>query len=523
MSNSTKNRCYICIDLKSFYASVECNERNKDPLNTHLVVADVSRTEKTICLAVSPSLKAYGISGRARLFQVVERVNEINQERKRKLQGRDFEGESEDASELEANPAKKLSYIAATPRMALYIEYSARIYNIYLKYASADDIHVYSIDEVFIDVTEYLRIYALDHGITTDNPQKIAEILAMDMIREISATTNITATAGIGTNMYLAKIAMDIVAKHVDPNEDGVRIASIDEMSYRRILWNHRPLTDFWRVGVGYARRMESLGLYTMGDVARCSIDDEDLLYKNFGINAELLIDHAWGYEPCGMRDVKSYRPENNSISSGQVLHCPYDFSRSRLVLREMADQLSLDLVSKHLVTNQLVITIGYDIENLTDPVISKKYRGPVSVDYLGRRVPVHAHGTVNLPQWTSSTRLITEAAVRLFDEIVNPVLMVRRFNIAAGIVKDEASVDRTVQFGEQTGTWEQMDLFTDYETKERERRVMEREQKRERRLQQASIAIKQKFGKNAVLKGMNLKDGATMRDRNQQIGGHKA
>jgi len=523
LSNGTKDRCYICIDLKSFYASVECHERKKDPLTTHLVVADVSRTEKTICLAVSPSLKAYGISGRARLFQVVERVKEINRERKLRLQGRDFEGESYDARELEAVPTKKLSYIAATPRMGKYIEYSTRIYNIYLKYAAAEDIHVYSIDEVFIDVTEYLRIYALDHDINTDDPRKIAEIMAGDMIREVEETTSITATAGIGTNMYLAKIAMDIVAKHVDPNKDGVRIASIDEMSYRRLLWNHRPLTDFWRVGVGYARRLESLGLYTMGDVARCSINDEDLLYKNFGINAELLIDHAWGYESCGMSDVKSYRPENNSISSGQVLHCPYDFARSRLVLKEMADQLSLDLVGKHLVTNQLVITIGYDIENLTDPVISKKYRGPVSVDYLGRRVPVHAHGTINLSQWTSSTRLITEAAVRLFDDIVNPILMVRRFNIAAGTVKDEAAVDRTVQFGEQTGTWEQMDLFTDYEVHERERQAMEREQKRERRLQEASLALKHKFGKNAVLKGMNLEEGATMRDRNQQIGGHKA
>ena len=523
MSESMKNRCYICIDLKSFYASVECHMRDRNPLTTHLVVADVSRTEKTICLAVSPSLKAYGIPGRARLFQVVERVNEINAERKRRLKGRDFSGASDDAGKLEADPALKLSYIAATPQMSKYIEYSTQIYNIYLRYASSEDIHVYSIDEVFIDATEYLRTYASVHGITESEPRRIAEIMAMDMIREIYDETEITATAGIGTNMYLAKIAMDIVAKHVPPNKEGVRIASIDEMSYRRILWNHRPLTDFWRVGVGYARKLESMGLYTMGDVARCSVENEDLLYKTFGINAELLIDHAWGYEPCGMKDVKSYKPEHNSIGSGQVLHCPYDYEKSRLVLKEMADQPSLDLVGKHLVTKQLVVTVGYDIDNLTDPVISKKYKGPVTVDYLGRRVPKHAHGTINLSEWTASTRLITEAAAKLYDEIVNPVLMVRRFNITATMVKDEKEADKTVRFGDQTGTWEQMDLFTDYAKLEKEREKAARDRKREKRLQEAALALKQKYGKNAVLKGMNLQEGATMRDRNEQIGGHKA
>ncbi|WP_031554913.1 Y-family DNA polymerase [Oribacterium sp. FC2011] len=518
-----KNRCYICIDLKSFYASVECHMRDRDPLTTNLVVADVNRTEKTICLAVSPSLKAYGISGRARLFQVVERVNEINAERKRKLKGHDFSGESDDARKLSADPTLKLSYIAAKPQMARYIEYSTQIYNIYMRYASSEDIHVYSIDEVFIDATEYLKNYASTHGITEPEPRRIAEIMAMDMIRDVYTETQITATAGIGTNMYLAKIAMDIVAKHVPPNKDGVRIANIDEMSYRRILWNHRPLTDFWRVGVGYARKLEAMGLYTMGDIARCSIDDEELLYKTFGINAELLIDHAWGYEPCGMKDVKSYKPETNSISSGQVLHCPYNCEKSRLVLKEMADQLSLDLVSKHLVTKQLVITVGYDIENLSDPEIRKKYKGPVTIDHLGRRVPKHAHGTINLSEWTASTKLITEAAAKLYDEIINPVLLVRRFNITATMVKEEKEADTSVRFGDQVGTWEQMDLFTDYEKLEREREKAAIERKKEKKLQEAALALKQKFGKNAVLKGMNLQEGATMKGRNEQIGGHKA
>ncbi|ETP73056.1 nucleotidyltransferase/DNA polymerase involved in DNA repair [Lachnospiraceae bacterium JC7] len=523
MDDIQNNRYYICIDLKSFYASVECHERKLDPLTTNLVVADVSRTEKTICLAVSPSLKAYGIPGRARLFQVVERVKGINAERRRRINGQEFTGRSCDANKLKEDPFLELDYIPARPRMARYIEYSTKIYDIYLKYVAPEDIHVYSIDEVFMDVTTYLRIYALDRDLDTGDPWAVAERMASDMIHEIILLTGITATAGIGTNMYLAKIAMDIVAKHIPANKDGVRIAMIDERSYRQLLWNHRPLTDFWRVGVGYARKLESLGLYTMGDVARCSLDNEELLYKNFGINAELLIDHAWGYEPCRMQDVKAYKPENSSMGSGQVLHCAYDHKKSRLIVKEMADQLSLDLVGKHLVTDQLVLTVGYDIENLTDPHISKLYHGPVVVDYLGRRIPKHAHGTILLQELTSSTRLITGAAVKLFDQIVDPDLLVRRINIVAGRVKDEKDEDRTVKFGNMEGSWEQMDLFTDYERIEKERKEIKRLKKRDRRLQEAALTIKQKFGKNAVIKGMNMLDGATMRSRNEQIGGHKA
>ena len=394
------NKCktYIAIDLKSFYASVECRERSRDPLTTNLVVADPSRTEKTICLAVSPSLKKYGLSGRARLFEVIQKVNAANNIRKLKAPNHVFSGSSDDSTELQKNPSLKIDYIIAPPRMARYMEYSTKIYNIYLKYIAPEDIHIYSIDEVFIDVTHYLSTYNMT-----------ARELAMTMIQDILDTTGITATAGIGTNMYLCKIAMDIVAKHIEPDKNGVRIAELDEMSYRRLLWNHKPLTDFWRVGRGYSKKLEKIGLYTMGDIARCSIGkstdyyNEELLYKLFGINAELLIDHVWGYEPCTMEDVKAYKPETNSISSGQVLHCPYEFDKARLVVKEMIDLMALDLVDKGLVTNQIVLTIGYDIENMTDKNRSQSYKGTVTTNYYGKKVPKPAHGTTNLPKQTSS------------------------------------------------------------------------------------------------------------------------
>ncbi len=505
------NRTYLCIDLKSFYASVECIERELNPMTTNLVVADASRTEKTICLAVSPSLKAYGIPGRARLFEVVEKVRLANIKRMKMNSGRQFTGVSCDAAELKAHPELGLSYIAAPPRMALYMKWSTRIYHIYLKYIAPEDIHVYSIDEVFIDLTQYLPVSGLN-----------AHEFARKMIQDVLKTTGITATAGIGTNMYLAKVAMDIVAKHIPADEDGVRIAELDEMSYRQKLWSHRPLTDFWRVGRGYARKLEAHGIYTMGDVARCSIggqDDyynEELLYQLFGVNAELLIDHAWGWEPCTIADVKAYKPESSSIGSGQVLHCPYEADKAQLVLREMVDQLVLDLVDKGLVTDQIVITVGYDIENLTDPQRRRAYKGAVTVDQYGRKVPKHAHGTINLEKKTSSTRLITEAAMGLYDRIVNPHLLIRRINVTANRVVVEDSVVEEEYM-------EQLDLFTDYEALERQRAEAEAELEREKRMQHAVLDIKKKFGKNAILKGMNLQEGATARDRNGQIGGHKA
>ena len=432
------NKCktYIAIDLKSFYASVECRERKRDPLTTNLVVADPSRTEKTICLAVSPSLKKYGLSGRARLFEVIQKVNAANNIRKLKAPNHVFCGYSDDSTELKKKPSLKIDYIIAPPRMARYMEYSTKIYNIYLKYIAPEDIHIYSIDEVFIDVTHYLSTYNMT-----------ARELAMTMIQDILSTTGITATAGIGTNMYLCKIAMDIVAKHIEPDKNGVRIAELDEMSYRRLLWNHRPITDFWRVGRGYSNKLEKIGLYTMGDIARCSIGkptdyyNEELLYKLFGINAELLIDHAWGYEPCTMEDVKAYKPETNSISSGQVLHCPYEFDKARLVVKEMTDLMVLDLVDKGLVTNQIVLTIGYDIENITDKNRSKSYKGTVTTNYYGKKVPKPAHGTTNLPKQTSSTTLITNAVMELYDKIVNKKLLIRRINIVANKLVDEHSV----------------------------------------------------------------------------------
>ena len=507
------NKCktYIAIDLKSFYASVECRERNRDPLTTNLVVADPSRTEKTICLAVSPSLKKYELSGRARLFEVIQKVKIANELRKLKAPNKVFCGSSDDSIALQKNPSLKIDYITAPPRMAHYMEYSIKIYNIYLKYIAPEDIHIYSIDEVFIDVTHYLSTYNMT-----------ARELAMTMIQDILDTTGITATAGIGTNMYLCKIAMDIVAKHIEPDKNGVRIAELDEMSYRRLLWNHRPITDFWRVGRGYSKKLEKIGLYTMGDIARCSIGkptdyyNEELLYKLFGINAELLIDHAWGYEPCTMEDVKAYKPETNSISSGQVLHCPYEFDKARLVVKEMTDLMVLDLVDKGLVTNQIVLTIGYDIENITDKNRSQSYKGTVTTNYYGKKVPKPAHGTTNLPKQTSSTTLIINAVMELYDKIVNKKLLIRRINIVANKLVDEHSV-------KNANKYEQLDLFTDYEVLQKQREKENAESEREKRMQNTILDIKKKFGKNAILKGMNLQEGATAKDRNNQIGGHKA
>lgn len=508
-----RETCYIAIDLKSFYASVECVERGKNPLMTNLVVADKSRTEKTICLAVSPSLKAYGIPGRARLFEVVQKVRDVNYARVKKAPGGRFTGASIDAKELEAFPGLSVDYIAAPPRMALYMEYSTKIYQIYLRYIAPEDIHVYSVDEVFIDAAPYLETYKLT-----------PEELASRMVQSVYEETGITATAGIGTNLYLTKVALDIEAKHTAPDAHGVRIARLDEKSYRRKLWEHRPLTDFWRVGRGYAKKLEQVGLYTMGDVARCSIGkpneyyNEELLYKMFGVNAELLIDHAWGYEPCTIAEIKAYKPESNSIGSGQVLHCPYTFEKTKLLVREMTDLLVLDLAEKGLVTDQIVLTVGYDIENLTNPEIRKKYHGEVTKDAYGRLIPKHAHGTINLPKKTCSTKQITNAVMELFDRIVNPDLLTRRLYVVANRVTKEQE-----EKGTEEGTWEQLDLFTDYAAREEQRKEEEREYAREKKMQQAVFDIQKKYGRNAILKGMNLQEGATTMERNGQIGGHKA
>ena len=506
-----KNRTYIAIDLKSFYASVECVERGLDPLTTNLVVADSSRTEKTICLAVSPSLKAYGIPARPRLFEVVQKVKEVNSLRLHKAPGRVFSGDSFSDIELKSSPNISIDYIVAPPRMAHYIEYSTQIYNIYLKYIAPEDIHVYSIDEVFIDTTDYLNTYNLS-----------AHELATKMIMDVIKTTGITATAGIGTNLYLSKIAMDIQAKHTKADQNGVRVAELNEMSYRHLLWSHRPLTDFWRVGKGYAKKLEEQGLFTMGDIARCSIGkptdyySENLLYKLFGINAELLIDHAWGWEPCTIADIKAYKPSTNSISSGQVLQCGYTFDKAKLIVREMTDLLVLDLVDKKLVTDQLVLTIGYDIENLTNPDIKKSYKGTITIDHYGRAVPKSAHGSTNLGRQTSSTKQIMDAITELFERIVDKDLLIRRVNIAVNHVVDETTVQKTDNF-------EQLDLFTDYVAIQVEKEEEKAELAREKKMQKAMLQIKKKYGKNAVLKGMNLEEGATTLDRNKQIGGHKA
>lgn len=505
------DRIYIAIDLKSFYASVECVERGLDPLTTNLVVADSSRTEKTICLAVSPSLKSIGIPGRPRLFEVVQKVRDANIARKAKAPGHKFSGASFNSLELEASKDLEISYITAAPRMAYYMEYSTKIYDIYLRYIAPEDIHVYSIDEVFIDATTYLKSYNMT-----------ARELAYRMIKDVLLETGVTATAGIGTNMYLCKVAMDIVAKKMQPDKDGVRIAQIDEMSYRKLLWEHTPLTDFWRVGPGYAKKLIANGLYTMGDIARCSIGkaneyyNEGLLYKLFGINAELLIDHAWGFEPTTIADIKAYKPEKNSMGSGQVLHCAYTASKAKLIVKEMTDLLVLDMVDKRLVTDQMVLTVGYDIDNLLDPAIRSKYHGEVTTDHYGRKVPKHAHGTVNLTNYTSSTKIIMKAVEELFDRIVNYDLLVRRVNIAAtNIVPEDEAADKK--------SFEQIDLFTDYKALEIEREQKKKEYEKEKRVQQAVLDIKRKFGKNALLKGMNFEEGAMTRERNGQIGGHKA
>ncbi|MGN0984708.1 MAG: DNA methylase [Gemmiger sp.] len=515
-----KQRIYAAVDLKSFYASVECVSRRLDTLTTNLVVADVTRTEKTICLAVSPSLKAVGIPGRPRLFEVVQKTKEVNQKRlaeairqHKAVRGADgrwgFSSSSFDAAALAKDPSLELGYLVAPPRMAAYIECSTRIYQIYLKYIAPEDIHVYSIDEVFLDLTNYLPLYRMT-----------AHELVTTMIRDILYNTGITATAGIGTNLYLAKVAMDIVAKHVPADKDGVRIAALDEQSYRQTLWSHTPLTDFWRVGRGYARRLEALGLHTMGDVALCSLGgpreyyNEELLYKTFGVNAELLIDHAWGWEPTTLADIKAYQPESHSLGSGQVLTAAYPCDKARLVLREMAEELVLSLVDKGLVTDQIDLTIGYDIASLTAPGVA--YTGPVTTDAYGRRIPKHAHGTQRLGRRTQSARVILDAAMALFDRVVNPALLVRRVNIVALHVaagREELPVPEI----------EQLDLFTDYARLEQERLAEQKRLERESRLQQAALSIKKKFGKNALVKGMDLQPDATAMTRNNQIGGHKA
>jgi DNA polymerase V len=457
---TAQEHIYIAIDLKSFYASVECIERGLNPLTTNLVVADPTRTEKTICLAVSPSLKAYGVPGRARLFEVQQKLREVKQ-----------------------HTGKEVEYIVAPPQMARYIEVSAEIYATYLKYISPEDIHVYSIDECFIDVTNYLKLY-----------QMSAKELAVTMIHDVLAKTGITATAGIGTNLYLCKIAMDIVAKHVDADASGVRVAELDELTYRRLLWDHKPITDFWRIGGGIAKRLENSGLHTMGDIARTSLYNEDLLYRMLGIDAELLIDHAWGYEPCSIAEIKSYKPSSNSVSSGQVLHCPYDFDKARIIVQEMTDILVLDLVDKGLVTDSLTLTIGYDRSNVDEGI----FKGEVTYDRYGRVIPKSAHGTASLGTTTSSTKKITTAIMELYDRIVSKELMVRRVTLSANNLVEER--------------YEQFDLFTDPV-----------EQEKERKMQEAMLSIKKKFGKNAILKGISLEEGATTMERNNQIGGHKA
>lgn len=483
-----EDRIYAAIDLKSFYASVECTERNLDPLTTNLVVADASRTDKTICLAVSPSLKTYGIGGRARLFEVVQRVRQVNDARRAEAPGRKLREPSSDNLLVQSDPSVALGYIIAPPQMAHYMKVSSSIYAIYLKYVAPEDIHVYSIDEVFIDLTDYLKLYSCT-----------AHELTMRMIKSVLSETGITATAGIGTNLYLAKVAMDLVAKHVEPDKDGVRIAQLDEMSYRRELWEHRPLTDFWRVGHGIASKLESLGMRTMGDIALYSTNAgwEDELYRMFGVNAELLIDHAWGWEPCTMAQIKAYKPQVNSISSGQVLSEPYDFKKGRLIAKEMTDALVFDLVSKRLVTDRITLYVSYDSEN-----IGKGYKGPEVTDHYGRSVPKPTHGTVDLNGHTSSSEYILKAITRLYNRIVNPELTIRRFNVTAQnvISEDDAQPRQLDLFGENAPT-----------------------DGRERRRQEAVLAIRSKYGKNSILRGMNFEEGSTARDRNKQVGGHKA
>ena len=493
----------MCIDLKSFYASVECIERNLDSMTTNLVVADPSRTEKTICLAVSPSLKSYGIGGRARLYEVIQKVKDINLDRKKKNKYRKFEGKSYDNNELLNNSKLELDFISAPPRMSLYVKYSIKIYNIYLKYIAAEDIHVYSIDEVFCDITNYLNYYRMN-----------SYSLVTMIIKDVYETTGITATAGLGTNLYLAKIAMDIVAKHANANEFGVRMSGLTEYKYKKLLWDHTPITDFWRVGEGYAKRLADNNMYTMGDVARCSLENEELLFKLFGINAEILIDHAWGYEPCTLKEIKEYKPSTNSLSSGQVLHEPYDYKKAKLIVKEMLDLLVLDLVDKKLVTDNVTLTIGYDVVNIKNKDID--YDGEIVIDRYGRKIPKHSHGTARMEIKTSSTKIIMENVLNLYDRIINKDLFVRRINISANnlVYEDSVKEEKFIQ---------QFSLFTDSNKVDKERKKIRKYIEEENKIQKAVINIKKKYGKNAILKGMNLEEGATTIDRNSQIGGHRA
>ncbi len=508
-------RTFIAIDLKSFYASVECVERGLDPLRTNLVVADPTRTEKTICLAVSPSLKSYGIPGRARLFEVVQKVREVNAARRRTIGGRNFSGASSFDPDVKSNPGLELSYEVAPPRMRYYMEYSSRIVSIYMKYVAPEDMHVYSIDEVFMDVTHYLGTYKMS-----------AHELAMKMVREVLEETGITATAGIGTNLFLCKVAMDIVAKHMPADKDGVRVAELDEKGFREMLWDHRPLTDFWRIGRGTATKLEKNGMYTLGDVARCSVGsrtshyNEDLLYKLFGVNAELIIDHAWGYEPCEISDIKGYVPRDTSISNGQVLKEPYTADKGLLIVKEMAEQLSLNLVGKKLVTDQIVLYVGYDVENLYDRDRMKGFAGETVKDRYGRLVPEPAGGSINLGHYTSSTRAIVGAAAELYRKIIDMNLLIRRVNIAANHTLPE---EEGKAHDRDDAEYVQLDLFTDYEKLEKERRQTEEAERKDRALQEAVLGIQQKYGKNAILKGMNLEQGAMTAERNGQVGGHRA
>lgn len=546
------SKIYISIDLKSFYASVECMERGLDPLNTNLVVADASRTQKTICLAVSPSLKAYGIPGRARLFEVEQKVKEANARRQTRAPKNILDGKSVFATELNENPCLAIDYIAAKPRMALYMSKSTQIYDVYLRYIAPEDIYAYSVDEVFIDASGYLKTYGL-------NAHDFARLL----VREVFKETGITATAGIGPNLYLCKIAMDIGAKHTEADADGVRIAELDEYSYRRLLWDHRPITDFWRVGRGYAKKLAKKSIFTMGDIARCSLGtssdyyNEDLLYKMFGVNAELLIDHAWGYEPCTLAEVKSYRPQRKSLVSGQVLQNAYTYDKTRIVVREMMELLALDLVDKGLLTNQIVLTIGYDIENLSDPERRKAYKGEITVDGYSREIPKHAHGTGNLPFSTASTKLTTDCVLEVFDRVVDESLLTRRISITANNLVLESEYKRESEVA--SAEPEQLSMFdmlarggapqerepasskdnSSYsergEEKPRDSVVAESISgsaaseksedalEKEKQVQEAMLKIKKRFGKNAILKGTNLQEGATAKERNAQIGGHKA
>jgi len=544
------SKTYISIDLKSFYASVECMERGLDPLNTNLVVADASRTQKTICLAVSPSLKAYGIPGRARLFEVEQKVKEANARRQTRAPKNIIDGKSVFASELNENPNLAIDYIAAKPRMALYMSKSMQIYDVYLRYIAPEDIYAYSVDEVFIDASGYLKTYGL-------NAHDFARLL----VREVFKETGITATAGIGPNLYLCKIAMDIGAKHTEADADGVRIAELDEYSYRRLLWDHRPITDFWRVGRGYAKKLAKKSIFTMGDIARCSLGtssdyyNEDLLYKMFGVNAELLIDHAWGYEPCTLAEVKSYRPQRKSLVSGQVLQNAYTYDKTRIVVREMMELLALDLVDKGLLTNQIVLTVGYDIENLSDPERRKAYKGEITVDGYGREVPKHAHGTGNLPFSTASTKLTTDCVLEVFDRVVDESLLTRRISITVNNLVLESEYKRESEVA--SAEPEQISMFdmlaggddshapervsskeaTAYSEQDKPNSTMVAESilgstgndndedalEKEKQVQEAMLKIKKRFGKNAILKGTNLQEGATAKERNAQIGGHKA